>query len=470
MRGAVVCFLLFGLSPWVCGQTGGKLKGQFVGFEAPIREVHVFEVPNPVTGEEVWKEVVAVSENGEFQVSLESGRINYLVLKSVPYRWTVVARPFEHVAITCAPPSEPSLSPLGKTTWTRLHPYAHADSLLALMQRAEQSIAEELRSLMHTPWSVDAEAWGRLDSACDVVEAGIASARLRLEGEDPAYSDLISAAEARWCRIVSLSGRTCVAPAPRAFGRSEELLLASPGYVSWMVEAYSGWWTKSRSMTALRHELQAIPADSLRALGQAMGVESESPWSIGCAWLVYGMQQDPEFAQRAIARFSFPKAIQDASKALLAEATKLHSACGVEWYSEDGSYVVSDSLLLGKWSYILVVRDGSSECERARARWSQMQSQIQRDDVQFLVLSLDGSLAGWNSTRTTRRPGEQLGWLGNSPKAIHQLRISTLPALLAVAPDGFMHSVCDLDVPEAVDCIGALPQAQRFKRVERGPR
>jgi hypothetical protein len=111
------------------------------------------------------------------------------------------------------------------------------------------------------------------------------------------------------------------------------------------------------------------------------------------------------------------------------------------------------------WTVLLMVRYGSSTAERERELLAQLRDGFERRDVQFIVGSLDIREVDWDRTVQARRPKERLVWLGNDPRSLRALRISAVPQVVVVGPDGRVEPACSI-LPSAglEGCLARLPR------------
>ncbi len=442
------------------------LRGRLIGFPrgAVPAVVHVFEVTEPAAGREVWREVLVVGDSGKFEMALRSVRTEFFVFECPPFRWQVLVQPFETAELELR---HPRPGPLrlqgvpGVVRWNGPHPSAALDTLALVQALLEAEGAQELlllsggvaggRSLL------DAR---RLDSLQAVFRTALARARADLAGAAPEFLDLAAASEARWSRTWSVGGKRAGSVPPDAAGRTGTELLRSPGYIAWMREAWGRWWKDAQLDAAgLRTAVARLPADSLSALGAAMGMPDGNPWQWGGAWLVRGIEDPGAAVDEAFERFTFPEELERAYRALREERTALASLEGVQWMTTGDEVEVAAEACGRGWTVLLMVRYGSSTAERERELLAQLRDGFERRDVQFIVGSLDIREVDWDRTVQARRPKERLVWLGNDPRSLRALRISAVPQVVVVGPDGRVEPACSI-LPSAglEGCLARLPR------------
>ena len=227
-----------------------------------------------------------------------------------------------------------------------------------------------------------------------------------------------------------------------------------------MRETAGRWWTAADLDAAgLRSAVARWPADSLAALGAAMGLPEGDPWMWGAAWLVRAIEDPGPAVEEAFKRFAFPEALEQSYRTLQAERGATPSLEGVQWQTTDGELQAAEAACGGGWTVLLFVRHGSATAERERELMVQMRDRIERRDVRFLVVSLDIRGVDWERTVEARRPKERLVWLGNDPRALRALQIATVPQTVLVGPDGRVEAGCSI-LPSAglEGCLARLPR------------
>lgn len=442
------------------------LNGRLIGFQrgSVPAVVHVFEVTDPAAGREVWREVLVVGDSGKFQMALRSGRTEFLVFECPPFRWQVLVQPVERAELELRHPRPGALrlqGVPGPVRWNGPHPSAALDTLAVVQARLEAEGAQELLLLSGGVSGgralLDA---GRMDALQAEFRAAVGRAREDLAGASPEFRDLVAASEARWSRTWSVGGKRKPSPPPELAGRNGAELLRSPGYVAWMREEWGRWWKDAEIDAAgLRAAVARLPADSLAALGAAMGMPHGDAWTWGTAWLVRAIEEADVAVDEAFRRFAFPEEIEQAFQALQAERTAEPHLEGVKWTTTGDAVEAAEEACGRGWTVLLMVRHGSATAERERELLVQLRDRLDRRDVGFVVVSLDIREVDWERTVQARRPKERLVWLGNDPRALRALQISTVPQVVLVAPDGRVDRGCSV-LPSAglEGCLARLPK------------
>jgi hypothetical protein len=464
MRGFSACFLVCFSAVGLTAQTpiAARLTGFRPGEQPAV--VHVFEVTDPAAGKEVWREVAVVRDSGRFEVSGPASGVAFLVFECPPYRWQVLVRAGETAVAECRPPTAAALrlhGIPGGVRWVGSHPSAALDSLAVTQARLEAEAARDLLLLSGGVAGgtslVDAQ---RVRAVQEAFRTAVDRARRELAGAEPAFLDAVAAAEARWSRTWSVGGKRMASPAPERAGRIDDELLRSPGYVAWMREEWAAWWKHpSLDGSALRSAIATLPADSLKALGAAMGLPEGDAWHWGGAWLVRAIEEPGPTVDEVFRRFSFSPAIEDAYRTLRDERAALPGLEGVQWLTPAEERVLAEDALGKGWEVLLIVRNGSATAERERELLAGIRERSERRDVGFTVLSVDPSIEAWEATVAARRSRERLGWLGNDPRAFRRLGLTAVPQAIMIGPDGRFYPDCSVLPSRGLEeCLGRLPR------------
>jgi hypothetical protein len=105
--------------------------------------------------------------------------------------------------------------------------------------------------------------------------------------------------------------------------------------------------------------------------------------------------------------------------------------------------VVSVDELYGKWSVVLVVKSGSSASMREWSAFRAIESSLlsSHKDIQFVVLSVDGTQLEWDVLVNSRNSSSDiLRWVGADTRWLDGLSIVSTPQVIILAPNLEVHS------------------------------
>ena len=106
--------------------------------------------------------------------------------------------------------------------------------------------------------------------------------------------------------------------------------------------------------------------------------------------------------------------------------------------------LVSLDELEGKWSVILVVKSGSSTSMREWSAFRAVERSLKsaRNDIQFVVLSIDGTRLAWEELLDSRQSSsDMLRWVGADTRWLDGLSIESIPHTIILSPSLDVHSV-----------------------------
>jgi hypothetical protein len=113
-------------------------------------------------------------------------------------------------------------------------------------------------------------------------------------------------------------------------------------------------------------------------------------------------------------------------------------------WSNPSSDLISLDELEGKWAVILVVKSGSSASMREWSAFRAVERSLQsaRNDIQFVVLSIDGTRLAWDELVDSRQSSsDMLRWVGADTRWLDGLSIESIPQTIILSPTLEVHSV-----------------------------
>ena len=105
--------------------------------------------------------------------------------------------------------------------------------------------------------------------------------------------------------------------------------------------------------------------------------------------------------------------------------------------------IVSVDELYGKWSVVLVVKSGSSASMREWSAFRAIESSLlsSHKDIQFVVLSVDGTQLEWDVLVKSRKSSSDiLRWVGADTRWLDGLSIVSTPQVIILTPNLEIHS------------------------------
>ncbi len=419
---------------------------------------------NPITGYPEWANVTqVVQEEAFFDVEPLGGE--RWLLESPPWSWVLTTRLNEQdVAVLTCPKQVPMRlrNVMGSVRWEdekgmpSNHPHA-------VIQELELAIYREGKALEFDLLSASGAIGRRselvLDSIWSVADRAMQEMLSNAEEamEDPWALDAVRLQDLRWLQMTGAADSTL----QRRFTvwmrtelRSTEELIRSPYFVQCANLAWSGWW-KSLDQEAL---LEAVVDQDEEFISNALGAAGVSPEIEEWAWWIWALVQPNHPLVSAV----FQQWTGSDFMVLgLVELIRPSPVIAPEaWTTRSGGLEPIASAGNGKHLVLLIVKNGSVAALRERALFGTLAEANRRRDVEFLVVSIDGSQDAWNQTmadRTVR--GEQIRWVGNDPRAMEAWGISTVPFVVVLGPDG-----------DVIPGVRRLPSEGLGADIERWPR
>jgi len=113
-------------------------------------------------------------------------------------------------------------------------------------------------------------------------------------------------------------------------------------------------------------------------------------------------------------------------------------------WTNPSSDLISLDELEGKWAVILVVKSGSSASMREWSAFRAVERSLQssRNDIQFVVLSIDGTHLAWDELVDSRQSSsDMVRWVGADTRWLDGLSIVSIPQTIILSPTLEVHSV-----------------------------
>ena len=391
---------------------------------------------HPITGHLHCAEVGLVEGRAaEFATPVEEGEV--WLLESPPWAWQLTTRAGEpdRAVLTC-----PSDVPLrlrkvyGTVAWERRDgsPSDHPEPAIEALQVADY---QELRELEYDLLS----ATGAVGQRASLVEDSVwEAATERMEAHFDALNapsewveDAVLRERLRWAVATGASDSLLRAIFLEALSQTPRHpceLLASPAFVSSAELALQLWW-EPLDATELEEAVKAGTADEL--MGPVGASEALRTWAW---WVLARAYPQSRLVTRAFANWSGPDCFLQALRELIVPHVPVPP---VAWTTRSGELENIQEFCAGKRTVLLIVKDGSAIALRERALFGQLAESNRRKDVQFVVVSIDGTQGGWDGVQADRSSrSESVRWMGNDPRALEAWQISTVPQVVVLGPDG----------------------------------
>ncbi|MDG2312342.1 MAG: hypothetical protein P8L64_08130 [Flavobacteriales bacterium] len=113
-------------------------------------------------------------------------------------------------------------------------------------------------------------------------------------------------------------------------------------------------------------------------------------------------------------------------------------------WTTPSSDLISLDELEGKWAVILVAKSGSSACMHEWSAFRAVERSLQsvRNDIQFVVLSIDGTRSAWDELVDSRQSSsDMLRWVGADTRWLDGLSIESIPQIIILSPTLEVHTV-----------------------------
>ena len=430
MKGAVLVSLI--------GLTGAFASAQSLEVRLEgcpeVSLLHAHRV-HPITGHRMWVDVAVVNEGtASFDLAARDGEA--WALESPPWMWELTTRENEpdRAVLTC-----PSGVPMrlrkvyGSVAWEAADGGAsdHPQPALEAIQDAHfQEVRDLEYDLLSATGAVGQRASLVEDSVWDGANRRMAERFAAVESESPWVQDAVLRERVSWAVATGQPDSVLfalVADYLKETPRHACDLLNSPHFVDAAEAALQLWW---EGLDGAELEAALASGDDPE-MGAVGNIEILRPWAW---WVLAQAQPRSRLVARAFAQGLAPDCFLEAHRALVVPPVPVPPE---HWTTRSGELESIRDFCEGQRTVLLVVKDGSTAALRERQLFAAMAESNPRRDVEFVVVSIDGTEAGWKAVQADRASRhENVRWMGNDPRALESWNISTVPQVVVLGPDG----------------------------------
>jgi hypothetical protein len=390
---------------------------------------------HPVSGHRMWFNVALV-DDGEAAFELNPREGEVWVMESPPWMWELTTRENERnrAVLTC--PSDVPMrmrKVFGSVAWEALDGGV-SDHPQPVIEAIQDAHFQELRALEYDLLSATGAVGQRASLVEDTVWHGanrrMAEKFAAVQSEAPWAQDAVLRERVRWAVATGQPDSMLFAMLAEYLDETPRQtceLLASHNWVDAVEIALQLWW-QDLDGTELEAALAAGEVPDLGPIGK---FEALRPWAW---WVLAQSQPRSRLVARALAQGGAPDCILEAHRQLIVPPVSVPPE---HWTTRSGELESIQEFCEGRRTVLLVVKAGSTAALRERQLFAQIAESNPRRDVEFVVVSIDGTEAGWKAVQADRASRqENVRWVGNDPRALETWNISTVPQVVVLGPDG----------------------------------
>ena len=390
---------------------------------------------HPITGERQWVDVSLVDE-GAAAFDLVTAEGEAWALESPPWMWELTTRQHERdrAVLTCPTGVPMRLRKVfGPVAWESAEG-GESDHPQPALDAIQDAHFEELRKLEYDLLSATGAVGQRAalveDSMWEAANRRMADAFASVESDAPWVQDALLRERMSWAEATGATDSMLHAILLTHLGQTPRPacdLLASPSFVDAAEIALQHWW-EGLDEADLEAAIQAGEAIDMGPVGLS---EALRPWAW---WVLAQAQPRSRLVTRFFAQGNLPDCFLEALRELIVPAPPVPPQ---HWTTRSGELESIRDFCEGRRTVLLIVKDGSTAALRERQLFAQLAERNSRRDVNFVVVSIDGTEAGWNAVQADRASRqENVRWLGNDPRAMEAWSISSVPQIVVLGPDG----------------------------------
>lgn len=430
MKGTVLALLI--------GLTGAFASAQSLEVRLDgcpdVSLLHAHRV-DPITGHRMWVDLAVVEDgSASFDVAVRDGEV--WALESPPWMWELTTRRNERDRAVLSCPSGVPMrlrKVYGSVTWEDAAGGA-SDHPQPAIEAIKDAHFQELRTMEYDLLSATGAVGQRAQLDEDSVWEG-ANRRMEerfasVQSESLWVRDAVFRERVSWAVATGQPDSllfALVAEHLAATPRHACELLTSPNFVDAVEIALQLWW-EDLDEAELEAALVSGEVPEMGAVGK---FEALRPWAW---WVLAQAQPRSRIVARALAQGVAPDCFLESHRELIVPPVPVPPE---QWTTRSGELESIRDFCEGRRTVLLVVKDGSTAALRERQLFAQMAESNSRRDVEFVVVSIDGTEAGWKAVQASRASRhESIRWVGNDPRALEAWNISTVPQVVVLGPDG----------------------------------
>jgi hypothetical protein len=442
---------LFLLNTGVLAFSQDMIQGEMSGWGQELLEppsfLYMYEELDGMVGNRTLIDVLIISSEGKFSFQRPSKSTRVYEFEAPPWSWKVLVRPDE-IELDTLTLLKPSKGPtrlrrvMAKSNWGLGHPALKYDSLRMLASELDALVMFDRMALSGAIGS-----GGRLVNSnyTDSIDFIFEEACTKLLSDidfmnSPNYIDLVFALRLQWKRDSGLSSDMLreVWQKQSQVDTMRTILekVQSPGWCSSWIEVNMNWYKEVAEAKDLVSWINTNNSDSIAlSLGCTVDEVAVAMWwweiaepnSIASLW----WSNNTDTPISSLRLFNGP------------EKWSSIDLVNQIWTTPSLDLVSVDELY-GKWSVILVVKSGSSASMREWSAFRAIESSLQSShiDIQFMVLSVDGTQLEWDVLLGSRQSSTDfLRWVGADTRWLDGLSIVSTPQVIILTPNLEVHSL-----------------------------
>ena len=429
------------------------IPGKMIGFSESSTEmpsfIYLYEVLDGLEGVKKFVDIISVSTQGDFSFSQPKEYTRVYEIEAPPWSWNVIVRSdgAEKDTLSLIKPGvgvRRLRGNIARAVWGDDHPLFQYDSLRLLASALDDLVLYDRMILSGAVGGARSLADSiYVDSINQVFEkACLQLLESQTFIQESCYSDLVRSRLWQWRKDSGWGGDKlnevwCEEMKFDTYrGKVEKA--RSPGWCSSWIEVYGEWYKGVEHLDSVEMNVDELDF----AMWWWDIVE---PHSLASVWWT----QNPDSPLAA-----------------------LRSLRGVELWDEndlESSFWTTPSLevvpfdeLYGLWSIILVVKNGSGTSLKEWSAFRAMENSLKskRKDLQFVVLSIDGTQKEWESLVSKRKSiSETLRWVGSDCRWLDGLDINAIPQTIIISPSLQVYSNSSLRPSNGLgSLLSKLPQ------------
>ena len=424
----------------------GKMSGWGGEFLEPPSFLFMYEELDGMVGNRTLLDVLVISSEGEFSFQRPSKSTRVYEFEAPPWSWKVLVRPdgMEVDTLTLLRPSKgPSRirGVMAKSNWGSDHPSLKYDSLRMFVAELDALVMYDRMALSGAVGSGGSLTDLNFTDSIDIIFEDACSKLLSDIHfiNTPHYRDLVFALRMQWKRDSGFSSEMLrkVWQKETQADTTRTLLekVQSPGWCSSWIEINNNWYNEVAEASDLVSWINTNSSDSIAlSLGCTLDEVAVAMWwweisepnSIASLW--WSNNSDTPIS--SLRSFNGPN--KWSSLELLSQV-----------WTTPSLDVVSVDELYGKWSVVLVVKSGSSASMREWSAFRAIESSLlsSHKDIQFVVLSVDGTQLEWDVLVNSRNSSSDIiRWVGADTRWLDGLSIVSTPQVIILTPNLEVHS------------------------------
>lgn len=418
-------------------QTTGQLTHWL---DEPPQFLFLYQELEALTGESIFVDMLTVDSEGKFNLpELTKSGEQVIVLESPPWVWRAVINTESPGSLLL---QIPSTGPTKLRSVPAKYSYSSEYSHLKLYEAFRQRVLE-LDYLSAYDRMAQSGAVGSasnlvnntyLDSLDAVFHAEFTSVlEQELIANSAFYSDLVMALNWKWRRDsgekFSDLRASWKSQGAMKYGRPLSELLTSPGWVQSWAEVHYDWFAHDRPTLN-----GYVTSGSVESIADHLGC-SEEEAQLAMWW--WDLNTPTQMTAGWWARFdSTPIGLMRARALQNKDLFTSENFQDQRWTTPSTDIVYVDELY-GMWTAILVLKQESTASLREWGAFRVISDSlgVEREDVRFVVLCVDGDEESWNRVlRARQSSSEMVRWVGTDARWMNGLDVNSIPQIVIVTP------------------------------------